>query len=50
LEQLAKIIFDCKKQSQSCQEAMSTIYKEIKIASEDVNGFVWDKINGTDYK
>lgn len=29
---------------------MSIIYKEIKIASEDVNGFVWDKINGTDYK
>lgn len=50
LEQLAKIVFDCKQQSTSCQEAMSAIYKEIKISSEDVNGFVWDKIDGTDYK
>jgi hypothetical protein len=29
---------------------MNKIYNEIKIGSEDVNGFVWDKIDGTDYK
>lgn len=50
LEQLAIIIYDCKNQAQGCREAMAAIYKEIKIASEDVNGFVWDKIDGTDYK
>jgi len=26
------------------------IYRDIKGCSEDVNGFVWDRIDGTDYK
>lgn len=50
LEQLAHVIYDCKKQARDCQFAMARVYHEIKISSEDVNGFVWDKINGTDYK
>jgi hypothetical protein len=29
---------------------MDFIFKSIKGSSEDVQGFVWDKIDGTDYK
>ncbi len=29
---------------------MKRIYKEVKVSSEDVYGFVWDRIDGTDYK
>jgi hypothetical protein len=29
---------------------MDQIFKGIKGSSEDVQGFVWDKIDGTDYK
>jgi len=30
--------------------SIESIFKKIKGQSEDVNGFVWDKIDGTDYK
>ena len=43
-------MYDCKLQASSCQKSMAKIYHEIKIGSEDVNGFVWDQIDGTDYK
>ena len=50
LKQLAVVIYDCNKQGSDCYQAISKIFKEIRGASEDVNGFVWDQIDGTDYK
>ena len=37
-------------QGKESQKAVKKIYAEIRGSSEDVFGFVWDKIDGTDYK
>jgi hypothetical protein len=49
LYQLAKIVYECNKKSQSSEEFLSKILKDIHGYSEDVFGFVWDKIYGLDH-
>jgi len=39
-----------KKKGENSEEAIEKILKEIKGYSEDVFGFVWDKIQGTEYR
>lgn len=38
------------KQAQHTLKSIEDIFNKIKGQSEDVNGFVWDKIDGTDYR
>lgn len=50
LYQLANIIYQCNKKSQDAEKSLSKILKDIHGYSEDVFGFVWDKIYGqSDY-
>lgn len=44
LFQLANIIYQCSKKSQEAEKALDKILKDIHGYSEDVFGFVWDKI------
>ncbi len=44
LFQLANIVYQCSKKGQQAEKAMSKILKDIHGYSEDVFGFVWDKI------
>jgi hypothetical protein len=41
---LANIIYQCNKKSQGAEKALAKILKDIHGYSEDVFGFVWDKI------
>lgn len=50
LKQLATLIHKSSEQAVKASDAMDHIFKGIKGTSEDVQGFVWDKIDGTDYK
>jgi hypothetical protein len=50
LKQLATLIHRSSQQAGKAQQAMDHIFKTIKSSSEDVQGFVWDKIDGKDYK
>ena len=50
LHQLAKLVHKSHQQGKDTLEAARKIYKEVKGTSEDVYGFVWDRIDGTDYK
>ena len=49
LYQLANIIFECNKKSILSEKALQKILKDIHGYSEDVFGFVWDKIYGVDH-
>ena len=44
LYQLANIVYHCSKKSQTAEKALAKILKDIHGYSEDVFGFVWDKI------
>ena len=44
LYQLANIVYHCSKKSQQAEKALAKILKDIHGYSEDVFGFVWDKI------
>lgn len=44
LHQLANILYQCSKKSQESEKALAKILKDIHGYSEDVFGFVWDKI------
>jgi hypothetical protein len=44
------LVYSSHKQCKESQQAVKKIYKEVKVSSEDVYGFVWDRIDGTDYK
>ena len=44
LFQLANILYQCSKQGKESEEALAKILKDIHGYSEDVFGFVWDKI------
>lgn len=50
LKQLATLFNTGSKQAQHTLQSIQDIFNKIKGQSEDVNGFVWDKIDGTDYK
>lgn len=44
LYNLSKIVFSCHKSSQNAETSLTLIEHDIKNYSEDVFGFVWDKI------
>lgn len=44
LYQLANILYQCSKKSKESENALAKILKDIHGYSEDVFGFVWDKI------
>ena len=50
LHQLSSLIHTSHGQGIESQNAVKKIYKDVRGTSEDVYGFVWDKIDGTDYK
>ncbi len=50
LKQLATLFNTGSKQAHHTLKSIEDIFNKIKGQSEDVNGFVWDKIDGTDYK
>ena len=50
LHQLATLVYASHSQSQESQQAVKKIFRDIRCTSEDVFGFVWDRIDGTDYK
>ena len=50
LKQLATLFNTGSKQAQHTLKSIEEIFNKIKGQSEDVNGFVWDKIDGTDYR
>ena len=50
LKQLATLIYQSNQKGVESSEAVQKIYRDIKGYSEDVFGFVWDKIDGLDYK
>ena len=50
LHQLANILYHCSNKAQDAEKSLSKVLKDIHGYSEDVFGFVWDKIYGdTDY-
>jgi hypothetical protein len=46
LYQLANIVYQCSKKSNEAEKSLQKILKDIHGYSEDVFGFVWDKIYG----
>ena len=50
LKQLASLVYDSYGQAKESEQSTAKIFKDIKGMSEDVYSFVWDKIDGTDYK
>ena len=46
LHQLANIVHQCSKRSQAAEQALHKVLTDIHGYSEDVFGFVWDKIYG----
>lgn len=44
LYQLANIVYECSRKSQEAERALGKTLKDIHGYSEDVFGFVWDKI------
>jgi len=44
LYQLANIVYQCSKKSKEAEKALDKILRDIHGYSEDVFGFVWDKI------
>lgn len=50
LHQLFKLIHTSHDQGIESQKAVQKIYKDVRGTSEDVYGFVWDRIDGTNYK
>lgn len=44
LKQLATLIHRSSEQAETTNKAMNHVFKQIKNSSEDVQGFVWDKI------
>lgn len=44
LFQLANIVYECSKKGKEAEKALARILKDIHGYSEDVFGFVWDKI------
>jgi hypothetical protein len=50
LSSLTKMLYESHQQGKKAQEAIEDIFKGVKGQSEDVFGFVWDKIDGTEYK
>lgn len=50
LSSLAQILYGAQQKGVAAQKALTTVFNEVKGASEDVNGFVWDKIDGREWK
>lgn len=50
LSSLAHIIHGAQQKGELAHKALNTVFNEVKGASEDVNGFVWDKIDGREWK
>ena len=50
LHQLSTLIHNSHSQGKESQKAVSKIYKDVRGTSEDVYGFVWDRIDGTDFR
>ncbi len=44
LYQLANLVYQCSKKAEGAEKALAKILKDIHGYSEDVFGFVWDKI------
>ena len=50
LSSLTELIYGSHLQGLRAQEAIEGIFEGVRGCSEDVSGFVWDKIDGTEYR